>query len=90
MKFATALLLAALVIQPVLAKAPPRHDSYNQTDESELIEHGSYTNKNGENVHSPTHTPVVERRRKVPLPSAVTVHTALVRVTAEPVHAMEA
>lgn len=56
MKLATALFLVALAIQPTYAKAPPKHDTYTQSDESDLAEHGSYTNKDGRTVHSPAHT----------------------------------
>ncbi|MCW3478727.1 DUF3761 domain-containing protein [Neisseriaceae bacterium JH1-16] len=56
MKLITAVLLATLALQPVFAKAPPKHDAYAQSDETDLVEHGTYTNKDGRTVHSPAHT----------------------------------
>ena len=55
MKLAYLALTACLIFQPAFARsntdrqaAPP--------DESQLIEHGSYTNKDGNTVHSPAHS----------------------------------
>jgi len=56
MKLITAIFLATLAIQPVFAKASPKYDTYTQTDEADLVEHGTYTNKDGRMVHSPAHT----------------------------------
>jgi hypothetical protein len=57
MKLLAILLLATLAFTPAAyAKAPPKHDTYTQTDESDLVEHGTYTNKDGHSVHSPAHT----------------------------------
>ncbi|TAM74745.1 MAG: DUF3761 domain-containing protein [Candidimonas sp.] len=38
------------------AKSTPKQAGYQAPQESSLIEHGHYTNKNGEVVHSPAHT----------------------------------
>jgi hypothetical protein len=54
MNRATLLLLAALACQPLFAKAPP--PGGYQPDESQLMEHGSYTNKDGNTVHRPAHS----------------------------------
>lgn len=54
MKLSTLLLLIALACQPLYAKAPPPGDY--QADETQLIEHGSYTNKDGNTVHRPAHS----------------------------------
>jgi len=48
-------LAACLIFQPAFA----RSDTDRQVvtpDESQLIEHGSYTNRDGKTVHSPAHT----------------------------------
>lgn len=55
MKLALLALAACLIFQPAFA----RSDTDRQVvapDESQLIEHGSYTNKDGNTVHSPAHT----------------------------------
>jgi hypothetical protein len=51
-KVAYLALAACLIYQPVVAKnkADPQHDSLH--DESQLIEHGSYLNRDGITVHS--------------------------------------
>lgn len=52
-------IVAALAIQPTFAKAPPKHHIPTEEqvqDESQLVEHGSYVNKDGRTVHSPAHT----------------------------------
>lgn len=58
-------LLAACVAGGLListaaeARAPRSHSSTIQrteSNESELVEHGTYTNKDGATVHSPAHT----------------------------------
>ncbi|MCW3478921.1 DUF3761 domain-containing protein [Neisseriaceae bacterium JH1-16] len=56
MKPITAVLLATLALQPVFAKVPLKHDAYTQSDEADLVEHGTYANKDGRTVHSPAHT----------------------------------
>jgi len=51
------LLLVALVASlPFLAfaKKPPSYDE--SPNEAQLVEHGHYTNKKGQDVHSPAHT----------------------------------
>lgn len=54
-----------VAIAAVVAFAPaeartPKYQQQQQTqqepDESQLVEHGKYTNKKGESVHSPAHT----------------------------------
>jgi hypothetical protein len=55
--FAAHLALATMCVE---ARAP-RHDHQEkppvaEPSESQLIEHGRYTNKAGESVHSPAHT----------------------------------
>lgn len=55
MKLVYVALAACLIFQPAFA----RSDTDRQTvtpDESQLIEHGSYINKDGNTVHSPAHT----------------------------------
>ncbi|WP_338525345.1 DUF3761 domain-containing protein [Pseudomonas batumici] len=55
MKLTYLALAACLIFQPAFA----RSDTDRQVitpDESQLIEHGSYTNKDGKTVHSPAHT----------------------------------
>jgi len=54
MKRTILLLLAALACQPLYAKAPP--PGVDQPDETQLMEHGSYTNKDGNTVHRPAHS----------------------------------
>jgi hypothetical protein len=65
--FAGSLMLAkVLLLATLMALAPatdartPRHASKTASqavpDESQLVEHGRYTNKSGESVHSPAHT----------------------------------
>lgn len=50
-------LLAALLVSVVLfAKEPPPVTPPAQPDESNLVEHGHYTNRAGREVHSPAHT----------------------------------
>lgn len=53
--FLIALLLAASALNPAFSKdnAAP---ITAQPDESQLVEHNSYTNKNNHPVHSPAHT----------------------------------
>lgn len=56
MMTAVVVAVAATIAQPSFARAP-RHHNYSQApDESALIEHGHYTNKQGREVHSPAHT----------------------------------
>lgn len=49
---------AVLFVVTADARAPARHHSEaaTQAAESGLIEHGHYTNKSGQVVHSPAHT----------------------------------
>ena len=54
MNRAILLLLAALACPTLYAKAPP--PASNQPDEAQLIEHGSYTNRDGNTVHRPAHS----------------------------------
>jgi len=57
MKLLALLVVATLAAtQPALAKTPPKQDTYPQSSEADLVEHGSYTNKDGRTVHSPAHT----------------------------------
>ncbi|WP_374421865.1 DUF3761 domain-containing protein [Chromobacterium sp.] len=44
----------AFLAAPVQAKTPPRHSS--APAQEQLLEHGSYTNSDGVEVHSPAHT----------------------------------
>ncbi|MBS0988046.1 DUF3761 domain-containing protein [Acetobacter okinawensis] len=62
MKFPFKALLALL---PMLSLIPPAYaldpttyqpGQYQQLDESQLLEHKHYTNKEGKSVHSPAHT----------------------------------
>lgn len=47
---------AAMVAQPSFARAP-RHQNYSQApEESALVEHGHYINRQGHDVHSPAHS----------------------------------
>lgn len=48
-----ALVALLLVSGSVFAKAPPPPDG---VDESQLVEHGSYVNKDGKPVHKPAHS----------------------------------
>lgn len=48
------MVIALAILPAAQAKAPPRYQG--SPDESQLIEHGSYTNKAGNQVHSPAHT----------------------------------
>jgi hypothetical protein len=57
----TALLVCGLLLvgTHVDARTPtqhPRAPATTQVDEDQLIEHGHYTNKSGQSVHSPAHT----------------------------------
>lgn len=61
MNRAILLLLAALACPTLYAKAPP--PASNQPDEAQLIEHGSYSNRDGNTVHRPAHS----KSGKVPL-----------------------
>ncbi|QBJ80428.1 DUF3761 domain-containing protein [Aquitalea sp. USM4] len=61
MNRAILLLLAALACPTLYAKAPS--PAGNQPDEVQLIEHGSYTNRDGNMVHRPAHS----QSGKVPL-----------------------
>lgn len=56
MRLALLALLAALAFQPALAKQSRYPDTHSSPQESQLIEHGSYTNSDGKRVHSPAHT----------------------------------
>ncbi|ENZ78611.1 MULTISPECIES: DUF3761 domain-containing protein [Ralstonia] len=47
---------AAAVAQPSFARAP-RHQNYSQApEESALVEHGHYINRQGHDVQSPAHS----------------------------------
>ncbi len=47
----------ALVAKPSFAKAPRHQDYYSQApNESALVEHGHYVNRQGHDVHSPAHS----------------------------------
>ncbi len=49
--------LAALVFQPAFAKiTPPQSSIQTQQQVNDLIEQGSYTNVDGQQVHRPAHT----------------------------------
>ncbi len=53
---AVVLAAAATVAQPSFARAP-RHQNYDPApDESALVEHGHYVNRQGHDVHSPAHS----------------------------------
>ncbi|NWK79573.1 DUF3761 domain-containing protein [Aquitalea sp. LB_tupeE] len=54
MNRAILLLLATLACPLTYAKAPAA--AGNPPDETQLIEHGSYTNKDGNAVHRPAHS----------------------------------
>jgi hypothetical protein len=54
MKHLTLLLLALLAGHPLSSNAASANG--HQPDETQLIEHGSYTNKDGNTVHRPAHT----------------------------------
>ncbi|WP_287881484.1 DUF3761 domain-containing protein [Aquitalea sp.] len=54
MKYAALFLLATLTCQTLFAQTPAQVN--NQPVEAQLIEHGSYTNKDGNSVHSPAHS----------------------------------
>jgi hypothetical protein len=57
-KVAPILLAIALLFSAGADAKGPRHPSgtsATETDESSLVEHGHYTNKKGETVHSPAH-----------------------------------
>jgi hypothetical protein len=60
MTILSTILLAFALLLPAAADArSPRHHATteaSQSNESQLVEHGRYTNKNGETVHSPAHT----------------------------------
>lgn len=59
MRIAVALLAVTLLLQPAFAKAPPKHHAASQTvqvSQDDLIEEGSYVNKDGNTVHRPAHT----------------------------------
>jgi hypothetical protein len=56
MKLAYLVLAACLISQPVFAKAKNDPQQALLPDESQLIEHGSYSNSDGKTVHSPAHT----------------------------------
>lgn len=48
--------VAAMIAQPSFARAP-RHQNYSQApNESALVEHGHYVNRQGHDVHSPAHS----------------------------------
>ncbi len=50
-------LLAALVFHPAFAKVtPPSTPAQTQQQAEELLEQGSYTNVDGQQVHRPAHT----------------------------------
>ncbi len=53
MKILAKIILSVALVAPLVvhADAPPRAPS-----ESQLVEHGSYINKDGVRVHSPAHT----------------------------------
>ncbi|MBA4707508.1 DUF3761 domain-containing protein [Aquitalea aquatica] len=55
MKFIILALAAVLAMQPAMAKKP-NYQSTEQIQEDDLMEHGGYTNSDGEQVHSPAHT----------------------------------
>lgn len=55
MKLACLALAACLIFQPAFARSDTDRQIVTP-DESQLIEHGSYTNKDGNTVHSPAHT----------------------------------
>jgi hypothetical protein len=65
-RFQFALLCAfALAVSPFvcIAKEPQQPESTQQSpqpDESKLVEHGHYINKEGKTVHSPAHTKSAE------------------------------
>lgn len=53
---AVVMAVAAMVAQPSFARAP-RHPNYRPApNESALVEHGHYTNRQGHDVHSPAHS----------------------------------
>lgn len=54
MQRAALFLLATLSWQPLFAKTPVQVN--DQPAEAQLIEHGSYTNKDGNTVHRPAHS----------------------------------
>jgi len=48
--------VAAMIAQSSFARAP-RHQNYSQgPNESALVEHGHYVNRQGHDVHSPAHS----------------------------------
>ncbi len=50
-------LLAALIFQPAFAKVtPPSTPAQTQQQTDDLVEQGSYTNVDGQQVHRPAHT----------------------------------
>lgn len=57
----TFFLAAILLFAPYADARSPRHPAASasapavQPDESQLLEHGQYTNRRGESVHSPAH-----------------------------------
>ncbi|OBU87197.1 DUF3761 domain-containing protein, partial [Chromobacterium subtsugae] len=55
MRLAILALAAALAFQPVFAKKPSQSYS-DKPNESQLLEHGSYQNSDGQTVHSPAHS----------------------------------
>ena len=60
MKILLKIILSVALIAPfgVLADAPPPAPAPN---DSQLVEHGSYINKDGERIHSPAHTKTGEQ-----------------------------
>ncbi|AUH49694.1 hypothetical protein CXB49_02025 [Chromobacterium sp. ATCC 53434] len=55
MRLAIVALAALLAVQPVFAKTPSQTDN-DTPNESQLVEHGSYRNSDGQEVHSPAHS----------------------------------
>ncbi|MPQ66630.1 MULTISPECIES: DUF3761 domain-containing protein [unclassified Pseudomonas] len=55
MKLAYLALAACLIFQPAFARSDTDRQAFTP-DESQLLEHGSYINKDGNTVHSPAHT----------------------------------
>lgn len=55
-KILVLILLSLCITQAVEASTTKHHAAPVVTNEAQLVEHGSYTNKAGNTVHSPAHT----------------------------------
>ena len=56
MRFTMIALIAALSFQPALAVTPHKHRPAHAASESQLVEHGDYTNADDVQVHRPAHS----------------------------------